>query len=368
MRLVLTLGLLAVAACAAAPDDGAQTSSANDTTETTSGPLTPDSSFAGSGALSITGSSTALSAAARSDGAIAVARNRAGKDTVVTLVKSDGSASSDVVVPGAGNATTALVLTHVDGIVAVGSGAKFFLARIGADGNLDPKFRPDPLNIDVADAAVTKDGHIIVAGTLKTAAKAVVVRLSATGSVDASFGAQGAWIDDATATAATHAVVDPSGVVTFITVGANGTNALRLDATGKLDATYGRAGRASIAAVQPKHGSALVAGAQGAVTYVSSSATAESNSAFALDATGNVTSTTPVAGTVDGATVGGLESWEANADACTLHIGDTTAMFTAAQCSEPAPFVTLPDGRHAIAVTTPGTGTDASVAIHVFAP
>lgn len=357
----------AIAACSAPAADEAAVASESNLGEgdvLPTGPLKPDLSFANGGTLALEGTSSALALARRADGVIAVMRERTladGSELVVSLVKPDGSATSDVVLPGVTHLDRARVLPQGDGLVIIGGGTRYYAARIGGDGALDPTFMPDPLDVSPADAAVDAGGRILIAGSL-AGSKAVLVRLTANGAVDTTFaGGQGAWIE--TKDGASSASFVALGVKDTIAVAAmheDGPAVLRLDADGKTDAGFGEGGRVAL----PKNGTStfgLVAASDGAFTYYGPSADSPAAHAFEIAKDGTVTPGAKVEGTLLDAR--SQLSAVTTGEACMLHVATATAELTAAQCAAGVPYVALGGGKRAIAITTPGAG----VSLRVFA-
>ncbi|MBX3227364.1 MAG: hypothetical protein KIT84_13505 [Labilithrix sp.] len=360
---LLPIALLAVACTAPPADEPASSSEANlgegDTIPT--GPLTLDATFATGGTLALEGEGAAIALSRRADGTIAVLRNRTvaeTNDVVLTLVKADGSASADVVLPGVESLAKARVLPQADGLVVVGGGARYYAARVGADGALDPTFMPDPLDLTAADVALDASGRIIVSGAL-AGGKAAVVRLTANGGIDTTFAeGTGAWIDATESPSAASFLALSDGAISFATV-TDGTPAvLRLDADGALDASFGDGGRVLLPKGAP---AGLVAGAGGALTYFGPTAESPDVHTFAIAKKGTFTAGAKVAGALLDPT--SQVSAVSEDDTCILHVSTATTELTAAECAAGVPYVALGEGRRAIAVTTGG-----AVSVRVFGP
>lgn len=360
----LPLGLVSVmafaAGCSAQPaDEAASASEANldqGDTPPADGPLAPDATFGTNGAVTLTGPSAAISAAKRADGSIGVLGNK-GAAGSLTIIKADGSAQADVVLD-AMHAISGRVLSHKDGLVVVGSNGRYFVTRVGADGAVDHTFTADPLELTANDAAVTKDGKIVVAGTFGE--HAAIVRLNANGTLDTSFAQQGAWLasDDRAAIAKIALGADDS--IYALSTGADKNALAHLSNTGKPDTAFGASGIAALPA-GALAGAALLSSAAG-LQYIGPGADAKIHS-FSVDATGAVTEGDAFAGTVIGIGATGVVSAVTDGDACTVHVTEkATAALTANECSSNVSYVALGGGKRALV-----SNTSAGVSVRVFA-
>ncbi|MCX6954355.1 MAG: hypothetical protein NTV51_19560, partial [Verrucomicrobia bacterium] len=112
---------------------------------------------------------------------------------------------------------------------------QYGLARLNADGSLDPSFRPAPIdpNGTVLALAVQSDGKVLLGGSFTTVngtPRNRVARLNADGSFDPTFAPS-----FATTNSITQIVVDPDGRILLHN---NTTSLTRLTPTGALDPTW----------------------------------------------------------------------------------------------------------------------------------
>lgn len=353
--LVLGLGVAFAAGCSAQPaDEAASSSEANldQDTPPADGPLAPDATFGKGGSLTLTGPSVSISAAKRADGSIGVLGNK-GSAASLTIIKADGSAQADVALDP-NHAIAGSVLSHEDGLVVVGSNGRYFVARVGADGAIDHSFTADPLDMSATDAAVTKDGKIIVAGTFSE--HAAIVRLNANGTLDTTFAQQGLWLasDDRAAVAKIALGADES--IYALTSGADKNQLAHFSASGKLDASFG----ATPLPAGSLAGAALVSGANG-IRYIGPGADSKLHS-FSVDATGAATEGDAFAGTIIGFGNTGLVSSVTDGDSCTVHVTEkATAALSASECASSVSYVALGGGKRALV-----SNTASGVSVRVF--
>ena len=121
----------------------------------------------------------------------------------IARLNTDGSVDTNFMAgAGANNSISSLALQSNGKIVIGGTFTNFAgatrlgIARLNADGSLDPTFSP-PFRIPAQAIALQPDGKVIVVGNFATDTVPVrrnVVRLNADGSVDESF-APGIWTD-----------------------------------------------------------------------------------------------------------------------------------------------------------------------------
>jgi uncharacterized delta-60 repeat protein len=153
---------------------------------------------------------------------------------------------------------------QANGGVLVGAGND--LLRYTADGDPDPTFgiggkMHDPLGAIIAAVRELPDGRIIVGGTNSdspTERTFVLARINANGSIDASFGAGGKVITDVTPgqpdpfPLLRNILVQPDGKIIAtgevgeLLDGGTGQGAVRYNADGDLDPTFGSGGRGEV--------------------------------------------------------------------------------------------------------------------------
>jgi uncharacterized delta-60 repeat protein len=130
------------------------------------------------------------------------------------------------------------------------------VVRLNADGSPDTAFG-DAAQRQLAQGAIDAlallpDGKLLVAGGLYAPGKGFVARLTADGRLDAAFGTGGAVADlFPTKPQGVRMAVRPDGkIVLFSTDGLNPTTfqLVRLTATGQIDPSFGNAGRVALVA------------------------------------------------------------------------------------------------------------------------
>ncbi|HEX2700923.1 MAG TPA: Calx-beta domain-containing protein [Acidimicrobiales bacterium] len=235
-----------------------------DTTFDTDGKVTVD---IGSGTADV-----ATAVAIQADGKIVVAGNTSsgGGDLVVvrltptgaldTTFDTDGKVTIDV---GSSSVDAAVALAvQADGRIVVAgttssAGGDFAVVRLTATGSLDPTFDTDgKVTVDIgstsvdaaAGLALQADGKIVVAGTTGAGAgNFAVVRITATGSLDATFDTDGKVTTDigtvSIDAAAAVAVQADGRIVVAGTTGAGDFAVVRYSATGALDTTLDTDGK-----------------------------------------------------------------------------------------------------------------------------
>ncbi|WP_281426264.1 hypothetical protein [Miltoncostaea oceani] len=217
-------------------------------------------------------------------------------DLLITRVLADGNpdltfgtGGSTRIAPAGTQFPTALALAPDGRIVILGfdSGltASILVARLTADGALDPSFGAGSgvRTITAAggipsDVAVQADGRIVLTGSARPVSEQdiLVMRLNADGSTDAGFGAGGTvFIEVLRQDIGNRIAIAPDGriVIAGASSGASGNIVVvRLDAAGNLDASFDGDGRfvstlpendsARALVVQPD-GRIVIAGSQG---------------------------------------------------------------------------------------------------------
>jgi uncharacterized delta-60 repeat protein len=155
----------------------------------------------------------------------------------------------------------------------LGDGKGFALARYRPDGTLDPSFGQDGMVVTPfdegagLDVLLQPDGKVVVVGA--SSGGLALARYSVHGSLDPSFGRNG--IVDARFRSAEipgRAALDNAGRILVPVAGGCDTCSayvLRYDGHGRLDATFGRRGRAGVAlsligAAATFHGQIVIAG------------------------------------------------------------------------------------------------------------
>jgi hypothetical protein len=352
---VLPFVLLAVAAgCTAQPADEAASASESNLdqadTPPADGPLTPDATFGTNGAITLTGPSAAISAAKRADGSIGVLGNK-GSAASLTIIKGDGSAQVDVALD-ASHAISGRVLTHRDGLVVVGSNGRYFVTRVGADGAIDHAFTADPLDLVASDAAVTKGGKIVVAGSFGE--HAAIVRLDANGTLDSTFGEQGVWLASDDRAAAAKIALGADDSIYALTTGADKNQLAHLSASGKADSKF------AVATLPAGAPGSLVMADTG-LRYIGPGSDSKTH-AFEIDPAGAVSEGEAFAGTIIGIGTNGLVSAVTEGAACTVHVTErATASLSADECASVS-YVALGGGKRALI-----SNTASGVSVRVFA-
>ncbi|HEY3485601.1 MAG TPA: hypothetical protein VGK49_09465, partial [Ilumatobacteraceae bacterium] len=127
------------------------------------------------------------------------------------------------------------------------------LVRFSSDGHLDTSFNPAGVNpgtvelttLSATDFAVRPDGSVIVVG--QSANHGAIARVSSSGTIDSSFGAQAAV--DQLAVVWNVAVDNANRVVLAVPVSdGEQTQLIRLTPDGLVDASFGASGRITVAA------------------------------------------------------------------------------------------------------------------------
>jgi uncharacterized delta-60 repeat protein len=169
--------------------------------------------------------------------------------TRVARLNTDGSLDPTFN-PGTGaNSTTETVAVQADGKILIGGGftsyngtARNRIARLNADGSLDPTFDPGTgVENTVRTIVVQPDGKIIIGGSFTTyngSARGFVARLNADGSLDATFNSSvGAGFTVRCAQLQSDGKLIIGG--DFTTYNGTTVNRLaRLNTNGSLDATF----------------------------------------------------------------------------------------------------------------------------------
>jgi len=160
-------------------------------------------------------------------------------------------AGGQVVTPAGNNDWYAITIQGANHFVVAGTdGGDFALARFDFSGNLDPTFGSRGLTVtdfgtpsDIAyGVALAPSGQILAVGTSNN--HFAFARYDANGNIDASFGAGGRQLfDTGAATQVLGAVsVMADGKVVAVGSSAAAVDVVRLTATGDLDATFGTDG------------------------------------------------------------------------------------------------------------------------------
>jgi len=240
-----------------------------------------DQSFAGDGIVhsAVSGNASAADVVVQPDGRLLVA-GYDGAAAVLLRYLPDGSLDTSfdgdgraiLAVPGAFVAT-ALALQPDGRIVVVGSvyngsDSDFAIVRRNADGSADPTFDGDGLAVtpvspaqnDVAnDVVVQPDGRIVVAGRGNIAA--AVVRYLADGTLDSGFAGDGIADGGPGVYDGRRVALQPDGRIVVAAQAIPGADvdlaAVRYDAAGNLDGTFGSGG---VAIVGVRTASADIAG------------------------------------------------------------------------------------------------------------
>jgi uncharacterized delta-60 repeat protein len=182
---------------------------------------------AGIAAVDFGGDDFGEAVARQADGRILVAGRSSAAGAVVARLRATGVLDTDfggdgrVTLPGGGSASAVLVQPDRKIVVAGNaSGSQAMtVTRLKPDGSPDATFgTAGTATIDVgsladlaAGAALQADGRIVVAGYTQSAEDVAVVRLSADGSPDATFGANGrATVDFGAATFGNAVALAPS--------------------------------------------------------------------------------------------------------------------------------------------------------------
>ena len=178
------------------------------------------------------------------------------------------------------NASFAVALAP-DGSVVLGGhldGGGAFVQRVDASGAADPAFAGDgraeigALLDRVEDLLLLGDGRVVVAGYV--AQEAAIVRLTSAGIPDASFGSGGRYTlapaaVGATSVRATALAIQPDGRIVAAgianAVGEVSVLALRADANGNADASFGDAGARAYALAGNQWATAIALQADGAI-------------------------------------------------------------------------------------------------------
>ena len=158
---------------------------------------------------------------------------------------------------GAQQRVVSLLVTPDDHVVAVGligiaSTPQLALARYTPDGHIDPSFGgglviaqlPGSSTTTYAyGAALAPDGSVLVAGTAGATSQAAIVRFTAAGALDATFGTGGVALVGAANGYATGALVLGDGRILAAGGAMPATVEIaRLTSAGALDPTFGTAG------------------------------------------------------------------------------------------------------------------------------
>ena len=156
--------------------------------------------------------------------------------------------------------------------------ASNFVSSVTEQGGLDASYGASPDgNIEVAGIARQADGKIVAAGRRIDRRNSgvnhlVVFRLSADGSLDSTFGADGIVELDANSPAdhrANDVIVDPDGRIVVVGVRAGTLIALRLNPDGAIDASFGSQGSYTGPAYDYGAGSRIVRLSSGAYRLTS---------------------------------------------------------------------------------------------------
>jgi hypothetical protein len=353
----MILGLAVAAGCShstSTDDEGSSADSNLDQGDTTppAGPLALDASFATGGKLDLPGGHV-LSATRRADGTLAVLRNK-NAAVALTIVSADGTKSSDVTLPGTAALKGARAFGHKDGTIVVGqNGSKYYAARIDATGAFDTKFMPDPLDFVPSDEAVDAQGRILLAGSFQN--HAAVIRLTAKGGLDQTFGQQGAWIASDDKIAATKVVATSDGVA-IVAGSPTSTAFIRFSTAGvmghstPLPLDKGDANRAG-----------LVANQDGSFTYFGPKDDDLTLHQYAIAASGLMAAGAAIDGEIV-STGNVLVSATTTDIACTIHVADATASLTAFECTAGVDYVDMGNGKRALIVNS-----GAAAYVQVFA-
>ncbi|MEN9630417.1 MAG: hypothetical protein RJA10_3645, partial [Pseudomonadota bacterium] len=221
---------------------------------------------------------SAAAVAARADGSLVVAGTTAtgsGADFALARLKTDGTLDTafgtggKVVVPfGTGADRAHALALQTDGsILAVGESVEqgvshMAIVRLRSDGTLDTSFGiggkvvvPSAVNATARAVAVQPDGLIVLAGSIDDGANAnfMVVRLTASGSTDASFGSNGV-VTVSPGSGPDHATgiaLQSDGRIVVAGYSTQGTDTdfsvVRLNANGTLDESFSGDGKALVA-------------------------------------------------------------------------------------------------------------------------
>ncbi len=151
---------------------------------------------------------------------------------------------------GAGNLIYALAL-QADGKVLIGGAfttfngvARNYVARLNADGSVDTTFNPGSgASYYVYSLAVQSDGKVLVGGAFSTfngVARKYLARLNADGSVDPAFDPGRSGLDDSVSVVAVqgNGQLFVGGNLFIITDGVRRNGIVRLNADGSLDPTF----------------------------------------------------------------------------------------------------------------------------------
>lgn len=202
----------------------------------------PDPTFGTGGTtrVAVSGSGRYEAVASTSDGgAVAAGRRDSGgtTDSIVVKLKSNGRLDTSfggngklVVDAGGNDGAVAVLVSSADGVIVGGNaGSGGYVARYTAAGAPDVAWdgdgRRSGLNFEVRAIATRADGSVWVAGaTASTPANWRIVRLTGTGSTDASFGgSNGVTVDAGGHDVATAIVGGPNGSVVVAGFGAAAT-------------------------------------------------------------------------------------------------------------------------------------------------
>ncbi|MDX6583426.1 MAG: hypothetical protein QOI10_2610 [Solirubrobacterales bacterium] len=210
---------------------------------------------------------------------------------------------------GAGDKALAVAVQSDDGIVVAGqSTGNFAVARLNANGTLDPSFDGDgklTTDLGATDSAnavaVQSDNNIVAAGTNGT--DFALTRYSALdGALDTSFSGDGKQITDLGGTDIANAVAIQPGDGNIVAVGTNGADfalARYSTANGALDTSFSGDGMqitdlggtdiANAVAIQPADGNIVAAGTNGADFALARYSTANGALDTSFDADGKQT-------------------------------------------------------------------------------
>lgn len=287
LGMALVIAVAAIGCADPSSSSPSSSSSESDSSDLTAAPyLKLDPTFASGEALTIYGNTWLKGAAARADGSLAVVISRY-DGTIATpshshvelvTVPADGDTAGATVsvLPGADGLHWAKLFPSANGeLVIVGGRAALlgtstlWATRVDAAGKVDTTFgnggfveslkTPNGWPLFVSDAARDASGRILVTGGIAhdtvseayaSAQALAVIRLDANGKLDTSFGDAGIATDPSGDLHGARTVdIFGTRIVVDATTAASG-GLLAFSSTGKVDATFGNAGRIVLPALE----------------------------------------------------------------------------------------------------------------------